>query len=328
MNTRAPFLAGLLILAGAFVATASADPAPLPATRPTTRPDANPGHLKMALVNLRSVYSDTADPAANKAAIDANLKRHLYFIDRAAADGAEFVGFPEVSVNGYHFSKGMTWLSLDGPEVGLLKQKAAEKGVYVAAGIAEQDAGGKRWNTHFVVGPDGQMAGRHHKIWLTNEKQFVDAGTDHNVFEVKGVRMGISTCADGTDRKNLQALADNGAKIIYGPHANTTGGTIASWYKFRAAWGGADGWVAQLKVHAALHNHAGLYNADFDPPTDAKGGGNAGWASGAWFIGPDGQTLAQMPTSAQRGDSKEFVLVYNVPTAAAEPAKGGDAAGK
>lgn len=32
-----------------------------------------------------------------------------------------------------------------------------------------------------------------------------------------------------------------------------------------------------------------------------------------WFIGPDGKTLAQMPTSMQKADSKEFVLIYNVP---------------
>ena len=52
--------------------------------------------------------------------------------------------------------------------------------------------------------------------------------------------MGITICADGTDRKNLQALVDNGAQLIYGPHANTTGGTTAGWYKFRAAWGGPE----------------------------------------------------------------------------------------
>ena len=29
---------------------------------------------------------------------------------------------------------------------------------------------------------------------------------------------------------------------------------------------GPEGWIAQLKVHAALHNHAGLFNPDFKPP--------------------------------------------------------------
>jgi len=201
-------------------------------TAPAAAEDKNPGHLKMALVNLKSVYSDGPDVEANKAAIQANLKRHLAFIDELTAKGAEFVGFPELSVNGYRFSKNMTWLSLTGPEVKTL-------------------------------------------------------------------------------RKNLQALADNGAKIIYGPHANTTGGTTAGWYKFRSSWSGPDGWVAELKVHAALHNQAGLFDPDFKPPAGKDA--NTGWASGAWFIGPDGKTLAQMPSSTLRGDSKEYVLMYNIP---------------
>jgi predicted amidohydrolase len=276
--------------------------------------DKNPGHLKMALVNVKSLYSDGPDAERNTANIQANLKRHLYFIDEMAAQGAEFVGFPELSINGYHFSDNTTWLSLSGPEVKSLAAKAKERGVYIAAGLAEQDADGKRWNTHIVIDPKGQIVGQHHKIWLTAEKSFVEAGAQHKVFEIKGTKMGIVICADGTDRKNLQALVDNGAKIIYGPHANTTGGTIAGWYKFRAAWGGPDGWIAQMKVHAALHNHAGLYNSQFKPPADKDS--NTGWASGAWFISPDGKTLAQMATSTQRNDSKEFVLMYNVPIGA------------
>lgn len=273
--------------------------------------DKNPGHLKMALVNIKSLYSDSADAKVNKANLDANLKRHLYFIDKLAAEGAEFIGFPELSLNGYHFSKQMTWLSLTSPEVKVLQQKAIEKSVYLSVGIAEQDADGKKWNTQIVIDPKGQIIGKHHKIWLTAEKGFTETGTDHHVFEVKGTKMGIATCADGTDRKNLQALVDNGARIIYGPHANTTGGTIAGWYKFRAAWGGPDGWIAQMKVHAALHNHAGLYNPEFQPPAGANS--NSGWASGAWFIGPDGRTLAQMPSSTERNESKEFVLIHNIP---------------
>ena len=275
--------------------------------------DKNPGHLKMALVNVKSVYSDGPDLTANKAAIQANLKRHVSFIDKLAGEGegAEFIGFPELSINGYRFSKNMYWLKLDGPEVKVLRDKAIEKGVYVSAGLAEEDAEGKRWNTQIVIDPKGQIVGKHHKIWLTKEKGFVEAGSEHKVFDVKGTKMGIAICADGSDRKNLQALADGGAKIIYGPHANTTGGTVAGWYKFRAAWSGEAGWIAEMKVHAALHNHAGLYDTAMKPPSEKDA--NAGWASGSWFIGPDGKTLAQMPTSADRGASKEYVLMFNVP---------------
>ena len=71
------------------------------------------------------------------------------------------------------------------------------------------------------------------------------------------------------------------------------------------------GWIAELKVYAVLHNHAGVYHPDFNAPTMKVA--NTGWASGAWFIGPDGKTLAQMPSSTQKSDSKENVLIYSVP---------------
>lgn len=269
------------------------------------------GQLKMALVNVRCLTSDSPDAKQNQANLQANLKRHFYFIDKLAAEGAEFIGFPELSLNGYHFSKNMTWLRLDGPEVKALQQKAIEKGVYLSVGLAVQDADGKRWNVQIVIDPRGRIVGLHRKIWLTAEKGHVEAGADHQVFDVKGIKMGIAICADGTDRKNLEALVKNGAQLIYGPHANTTGGTVAGWYRFRSAWGGPNGWIAQLKVHAALHNHAAHYEPTFDPPAGQPP--SAAWASGAWFIGPDGRTLAQMPTSTQRGDSKEYVLRYDVP---------------
>jgi predicted amidohydrolase len=273
--------------------------------------DRNPGRLKMALVCLKCLPSDGSDTDRNQANLATNLKRHLRFIDDLAREGVEFIGFPELSLNGYHFSKNMTWLSLSGPEVKALRQKAIEKGVYIGAGLAEQDADGRKWNTQIVIDPLGKVVGRHHKIFLTKEKGFTEAGNEHNVFEVKGVKMGIAICADGSERKNLQALADNGARIIYGPHANTTGGTTAGWYRFRASWAGADGWIAQLKVHAALVNHAGLYQPDFKP---AEGKDTStGWAAGAWFIAPDGQTLAQMPSSTSKSDSKEFVLIRDIP---------------
>jgi predicted amidohydrolase len=277
----------------------------LPAAEP------NPGHLRMGLVNLRCLTSASADPAANKAAVAKNLERHLHFIDDLAGKGVEFIGFPELSLNGYAFSKTMRWLSLDGPEVKRLAKKAAEKKVYVAAGLAEQDADGKKWNTHVVLGPDGKIVGKHHKTWLTAEVGFTEAGTTFDVFEVKGTKMGMLICADGTKKANVDALADKGAKLLYAPHANTTGGTVAGWYRFRAAWGGPDGWIAKRKLTAALHNHAAIEEPALKAPA-GKGSAGGGWASGAWFIGPDGKTLAQMPTSTSKADSKEYVLIYNV----------------
>src|SRR5262249_54542046 len=151
-------------------------------------------------------------------------------------------------------------------EVKALMKKAAEKKVYVAAGMCEVDADGKHYNTHVLIGPDGKLIGKHHKIYLTAEKGHTEAGTRHDGFDVKGLKVGIAICADGSDFKNLEALAKNGAQLIYAPHCNNTGSTTAGWYRFRSKWGGAEGWIAKLKVHAALHNNAAHFGPEFDPP--------------------------------------------------------------
>lgn len=274
--------------------------------------DANPapGTLRIALVNMKCRFTDGPDAEANRRNLRLNLDRHLYFIDRVSKEGVDFIGFPELSLNGYRFSKGMTWLRRDGPEIGELARKAAEKRVYLAVGLAEEDAAGKRWNAHVLLGPDGKIVGRHAKIVLTKEEGFTEAGKAHDVFDVKGVKVGIAICGDGSHLENLKALADNGAQLIYAPHANTTGSTIAGWYNFRRAWVGPDGWIAALKVYAALHNHAAFYNPEFDPP--AGDDTPARWASGARVIGPDGKVLAEMPPSTNRTDAKEFILRYDL----------------
>jgi hypothetical protein len=304
------------------------------AAKPARAADRNRGHLKMALVNIKVLYSDTADPEANKQNLASNISRHFYFVDKLAAEGAEFIGFPEASVNGYHYSANMTWLKKDGPEVRAFQDKAKEKGVYISAGLAEVDNDGKKWEAQFVVDPKGQVIAWQRKTWLTKEGAFCQASSEREVFPVKGMKMGISICADGSDFQNLKAFKDKGAQIIYGPHANSTGSTLEGWYQFRSRWGGtwdgqmvqsksnnngpeiempSGGWIKQLGVYAALHNHAATYNPEYNPPVPADQEKPERWASGAWFIGPDGATLAQIPTSTDKADCKEAVLVYNVP---------------
>ena len=301
------------------------------ASRAINPMEKKPGQLNVAVVSMKSVYSDSPDAAENAKNIQANIDRHFYFIDKLAAQGAEFIGFPEASINGYHYSQNMTWLRLDGPEIAAIQKKAREKGVYVGVGIAEVDAEGKRWEAQAIVGPDGKIAGVQRKRWLTKERGFTESSTDHNVIDVKGTKMGITICADGTDFRNLKALADGGAKIIYGPHANTTGGTTEGWFKFRSRWVGpfdetatpskvaddsmvdmpAGGWIAGLKVYAILNNHAGLFNPDFNPPAGEDK--LEGWASGTLIIGPDGAILAQKPSSKSKTDTAEFISTYSIP---------------
>ena len=44
-----------------------------------------------------------------------------------------------------------------------------------------------------ILGPDGKVVGKHRKIWLTAERGFTEKGTAHEVFSVKGLKVGICT---------------------------------------------------------------------------------------------------------------------------------------
>ena len=85
-------------------------------------PDANAGHLRMALVSMKSLYCDGPDHRINRDHLEANLKRHIYFVNKLADEGVEFVAFPEMSLSGYHFSDKLPWLPLDSLEVEALKE--------------------------------------------------------------------------------------------------------------------------------------------------------------------------------------------------------------
>jgi hypothetical protein len=288
------------------------------------------GTLKIALVSMKSLYTDGADAKENAANLKTNLDRHFYFINKAVAKGANFVGFPECSLTGYHFSENTTWLSRTSDEVLALAAKAKEKRIYIGFGYAQKEKEVKS-NRHVVMGPDGRVAGWHHKIWVTNEKNFVEAGTDHNVFDVNGIRMGIATSSDGTDYQHLKLFSEYGTQILYAPHANISGGTIAGWYKFREEWAGTwdgktrqrntaagkvneeiptGGWMSGLRMRAIMVNAAGLYSPSWDPPV--KNDENMGFASGIWMIGMDGKTIAQQDTSNEERGSRETMLIKEI----------------
>jgi hypothetical protein len=289
------------------------------------------GTLKVALVSMKSLYTDGADAAANASNLKTNFERHIYFIDKAAAKGANFVGFPEASLTGYHFSENTTWLSRTSDEILALAKKAKDKKIWVGFGYADKDQKGVKTNKQVVYGPDGRVAGWHNKIWLGNEKGIVEAGTDHNVFDVNGIRMGISMTSDGNDYQHLKLYAEYGTQLLYAPHANISGGTTEGWYKSREEWAGAwdgktkqrktvtgvvneevptGGWISGLRIRAAMVNASGLYGLEFDPPV--KNDENTGYASGIWIIGMDGKTVKQQASSGLERDSREAMIIQEI----------------
>lgn len=242
-------------------------------------------------------------------AVPANLERHALWTDRAVAQGARFVGFPECSITGYDFSPA-AGVDLDGPEVRAIAALAKTRGIYVSAGLIE-NRGAKKFNTHVLFGPQG-LVGVMRKINLTlGEKAYFTAGTEFPVFDVEGVKVSIAICADATQFETVHVLALRGAQVIFVPHATYLAGTPQSWFDWRASrWE----WFAKDScVYLVGCNNAGRFEAPREKRLNLR------FASGALIVDPDGKVLRQSePTT-----NVETMIVADISAAGIEKKREG-----
>jgi len=129
-------------------------------------------------------------------------------------------------------------ITLDGPEMQRLGEKAKEYNLYIAGGgvIEQVPEFPDRWfNTAFIIGPDGNVALRYHKWHIPAS---IGLGTSpHDIFDeycevfggdIKDLfpvidteigKLGTMTCHDGCTPEVSRALGYNGCEVICHPVA-------------------------------------------------------------------------------------------------------------
>lgn len=172
-------------------------------------------------------------------------------IDKAKQAGAELICLPELMTTPY-FARSQDLKWRDTAEV-LLEGSTyariagiAKKLACTIIGTCYEKVGEARYNTAFIVGADGRIAGRYAKTHIpqieavqAHEKLFFAPGNDLPVFDVLGTRIGILICYDRSFPEAWRTLALKGAQIIVVP-------TSSSGFR-----GGM--YVEELKVAAAQH---------------------------------------------------------------------------
>ena len=138
--------------------------------------------LTAAVAQTASVLLDTP----------ATVERALALMAQAAAQGAQLIVFPEAYLGGYpkgadfHIYLGARTpqgraeyklyydaaVTVDGPEIALLAQAAAQHRMFVVLGIIERD-GGTLYCTVVYLGPEGQVLGKHRKLMPTALERLV-----------------------------------------------------------------------------------------------------------------------------------------------------------
>src|SRR5215472_2716573 len=164
--------------------------------------------LRVGLAQIDSTVGDLAGNAA----------RMVEWTDRARAEGCSVVVFPELAVPGYP------------PEDLLLKPSfirdnlryrdqvvRASRGIAVVGGFVDLEV--DIFNAAFLA-YDGELRGVYHKVYLPNygvfdEERYFQRGRRCPIFELAGVRIGISICEDAwypTGPISVQAA--HGAELL------------------------------------------------------------------------------------------------------------------
>lgn len=167
-------------------------------------------NIRLAAVSMNGFLGE---PQRSLAAID-------QWCERAVAEGAEIVLFPELVVHGHCTPN--TWELAEpvpnGPSVQRLIELARRYGIFLSAGMSEKERD-IVYNTQVLVGPDGYL-GKQRKLHLSrDEVALYKGGREISVFDLGKCKVGTVICYDNWFPEIPRILALRGADIILMPHA-------------------------------------------------------------------------------------------------------------
>jgi predicted amidohydrolase len=171
----------------------------------------------MPLIRVAGVQMDVrlGDVAYNRTAM-------VHYLRETTATGAGLTVFPECALTGYGFASkddAMPFAEpIPGPSTRLLADDCAWLKSYAIFGMLERD-GDRLFNTAVLVGPEG-VVGSYRKVHLPylGVDRFTTPGDrPFAVHEVKGVRVGMLICYDGSFPEATRVLALLGADILVLP---------------------------------------------------------------------------------------------------------------
>ncbi len=108
--------------------------------------------------------------------------------------------------------------SIPGPSTDYFGQLAKTHNLYIVFGLFERDRH-LVYNSAVMVGPDGQIVGKYHKVCLPRTE--IDAGiapgNSYPIFETRFGKVGMMVCYDGFFPEVARELANRGAEVIAWP---------------------------------------------------------------------------------------------------------------
>lgn len=186
-------------------------------------------NLKVALIQLR--------PGLD---VSENLREVVRSIEDGGRQGADLAVIPENALCiGTNAQMRAAAVTIDGPEITVVREAAAKAGVAVVlGGFKQRSEAPLLQNTALVIRSDGSLQGSYDKIHLFNAvvagqsfraSDVESSGEDLVIVEIAGVKVGLSICFDIRFPEMFRQLARAGAEVILIPSAFTQTTGEAHW---------------------------------------------------------------------------------------------------
>ena len=167
---------------------------------------------------------------------EANVEKHLEFIDRAGSAGVQILCMQEIFTGPYFCAEqNPRWYEAveripDGPTTRLMQERAKKHGMVIVVPLYEEEAPGVYYNTAAVIDADGTYLGKYRKNHIPQcgpgfwEKFYFRPGNlGYPVFQTQYAKVGVYICYDRHFPEGARELGLNGAEIVFNPSATVAG---------------------------------------------------------------------------------------------------------
>jgi predicted amidohydrolase len=224
--------------------------------------------------------------------VEANVERHLEWIERARHQDVDLLVFPELSLTGYRLLHLTPQVALAADSAPLHRLAAAAGPMAVLAGFVEADQKGVLYNSVALLRA-GEPAFIHRKIYLPTygifqEQRFLGSGRRLELASFPAGKAGVLICEDLWHTELARKLALGGASLLIVPSAGPgrigAGETPVS----------ADSWELLTRSTALINTCWVVYC------------NRVGWEEGSFYHGsshivrPGGEVAERAPVLGER----------------------------